>query len=225
MSDRILEQVSALADDELQEAEARLLLARMARDTELREAAARYAVIGEALRGSLPAQRRDFSAGVMAAIADDGAAQEYPVESPRLAGSIATRLADVARPFAGAAVAATVAMLAIVMLQNPAGSPGDGADFATDLADAPIEVVPAASGSASNPIVSGRQVEFSNVRSPELQNQLRSYLMNHNEHAGNARLRGVMPYVQIAADGSALVAEDAEATPENGGALPNDPQF
>lgn len=220
MSDRILEQVSALADDELQEAEAQLLLARMARDTELREAAARYALIGEALRGSLPAQRRDFSAGVMAAIADDGAAEGYPVESPRSAGSIAARLADVARPFAGAAVAASVAMLAIVMLQNPGSFPGSG----TDLAEAPTEVVPAASGSTSNPVVSGRQVEFSNVRSPELQNQLRSYLMNHNEHAGNARLRGVMPYVQIAADGSALVADEEEATPDSGGVLSNDPQ-
>lgn len=224
MSDRILEQVSALADDELQEAETELLLERVARDADLRKAAARYAVIGEALRGSLPAQRRDFSAGVMAAIAADDTTDEYPVESvPRLTGTITARLADVARPFAGAAVAASVAMLAIVMLQSPAGSQGDG--DGTDLAEAPTEVVPVATGSASNPIVSGQQVEFSNVRSPELQNQLRSYLMNHNEHAGNARLRGVMPYVQIAADGSALVDEDLETDPENGGALPNDPQF
>lgn len=216
MTDRILEQASAFSDGELSDAEAALFVARLGRDPQLRSAVGRYEIIGEALRGTLPSQRRDFAAGVMAGIeSDDAGAPEY-YSSRR---KPLRQIARFGRPVAGAAVAASVAMLAILTLQGPAGLPG--------MVDAPTEVVPSAGSSASNPVMTARQVDFSNVRSPELQNQLRGYLMNHNEHTGNSRLRGVMPYVQIAAQDSRPVnaADDTDNSRSNGGALPNDPQF
>lgn len=214
MSNKILEQASAFIDGELHDAEAPLFLARIERDAELRATIGRHELIGEALRGSLPAQRRDFAAGVMAAIEGIDPAE---LERDHSSAAMPRKVVQLARPVAGLAVAASVAMLAIVTLQGPAGVPAG---------NAPAEIVPNAASVASNPVLPARQVDFSNVRSPELQNQLRSYLMNHNEHAGNSRLRGVMPYVQIAAQDSRPVAEDAD-TPRNsnGGTLPNDPQF
>jgi len=52
MSEQIREQVSAFLDGELPSTETELLLKRLTRDGELRESFGRYALIGEALRGS-----------------------------------------------------------------------------------------------------------------------------------------------------------------------------
>ncbi len=52
MSEQIREQVSAFLDGELPDSETELLLKRLTRDAELRESFGRYALIGEALRGS-----------------------------------------------------------------------------------------------------------------------------------------------------------------------------
>lgn len=196
-----------------------MLARQLARDVGLRNALGRYQVIGEAIRGSLPQQRGDFAAGVMAAI-DSELETGTRDEATGLRETATGGLSRFGRPLAGMAVAASVAMLAITTLQRPGPDSGD--------AGVASEVVPASATIGSNPVVPARQVDFSNVDSPELQNQLRSYLMNHNEHAGNSRLRGVMPYVQIAAQDSRPVdaTEEPEATaPAAGGSGPDDPQF
>lgn len=178
MKDKLLEQVSALADDELGTGEAELLLSRMERDPALRDAWEHYFLVGEALRGSLPPARfRDLAAGVAAAIEDD--------TSP--AASRASALRNLLQPVAGFAVAASVAMIAVFTLREPVELP-------------PGEVVPRGGDvPVAAPLLDSQAVGFSGVRSPELQNQLRSYLLNHSEHAGSPRIRGVMPYVQLAA--------------------------
>src|SRR5258708_14243046 len=52
MSEQIREQVSAFLDGELPNSETELLLKRLTRDGELRESFGRYALIGEAVRGT-----------------------------------------------------------------------------------------------------------------------------------------------------------------------------
>ena len=52
MSEQIREQVSAFLDGELPNSETELLLKRLTRDGELRESFGRYALIGEAIRGT-----------------------------------------------------------------------------------------------------------------------------------------------------------------------------
>jgi sigma-E factor negative regulatory protein RseA len=120
MSEQIREQVSAFLDGELPSSETELLLKRLTRDAELRESFGRYALIGEALRGgSRGADRsplsRGFAGGVNAAI--DGGA---PVAAPL---PIHARGPRWWRPVAGAAVAAGVAAVAVVALQQRAVSP------------------------------------------------------------------------------------------------------
>ena len=194
MTDKLLEQVSALADDELAPREAELLLARMERDSALRDAWEHYHLVGEAMRGSLPAARfRNLAGGVAAAIEHNDAAE----------GAAEKGVRALLRPVASVAVAAAVAALAIFTLQLPRGPVPT--EVVTDGGRPPVAA----------PLMQARTVDFSGVGSPELQNQLRSYLLNHSEHSGSPRMRGVMPYVQLAAHDTRPVSREADdADPE-----------
>jgi negative regulator of sigma E activity len=116
MSEQIREQVSAFFDGELPNTETELLLKRLTRDGELRESFGRYVVIGEALRGGGPHfLTRDFASRVNLAI--DG----EPVQVPGHAHQ--AHASRWWRPLAGVTVAAGVATVAIVALQQRAISP------------------------------------------------------------------------------------------------------
>jgi sigma-E factor negative regulatory protein RseA len=116
MSEQIREQVSAFLDGELPDTETELLLKRLTRDGELRESFGRYALIGEALRGAgSQILTRGFASRVNLAI--DG----EPAHAP--AHAQLTRESRWWRPIAGVTVAAGVAAVAIVALQQRAISP------------------------------------------------------------------------------------------------------
>src|ERR1700687_1973172 len=116
MSEQIREQVSAFLDGELPNSETELLLKRLTRDAELRESFGRYALIGECLRGGIHTTlSQGFTARVNRAI--DG---EPLVASPQ---PVRNRTLGWWRPFAGAAVAAGVAAVAVVALQQRAVAP------------------------------------------------------------------------------------------------------
>src|SRR6202521_5672117 len=117
MSEQILEQVSAFLDGELPNAETELLLKRLTRDAELRESFGRFAMIGEALRG----QGSHILAGGFASrvnLAIDGEPSQVAAHAQQ------SRVARWWRPLAGVTVAAGVATVAIVALQQRAISPG-----------------------------------------------------------------------------------------------------
>ncbi len=116
MSEQIREQVSAFLDGELPDSESELLLKRLSRDPELREAFGRYALIAEVVRspngGPLS---RGFAAGINRRIDAEPA---MVVDLPR-----ASRARRWWRPLAGAAVAAGVAAIAVVSLERRADVP------------------------------------------------------------------------------------------------------
>jgi sigma-E factor negative regulatory protein RseA len=116
MSEQIREQVSAFLDGELPNTETELLLKRLTRDAELRESFGRYALIGEAMRGTSAGMlSKSFASRVNRAIDGEpmpAAAQPQSAKSPRWW-----------RPLAGVGVAAGVAAVAIIALQQRAGSP------------------------------------------------------------------------------------------------------
>jgi len=173
----VREQLSAFIDDELPAAEARLLLARLERDEDLRTACATYYLTGECLRGGLAAvHARDLCGRVMAALDSEPA----PARVRRLPGWL--------KAGSGLAVAATVAVVAILGLQQQAGQ------------SLPSEVVPTVAGTDI------QQVNYANFRpaswsqaQPEVQNQLNRYLLQHNEHTAPQSVQGMLPYVHIAA--------------------------
>jgi sigma-E factor negative regulatory protein RseA len=117
MSEQIREQISAFLDGELPNSEAELLLKRLTRDAELRECFGRYALIGESLRGGTHARlTQGFAARVNRAI-DGEPAPVFETEA------VPARPARWWRPLAGAALAAGVAAVAVVALQQRAISP------------------------------------------------------------------------------------------------------
>ncbi len=116
MSEQIREQVSAFLDGELPSSETELLLKRLTRDAELRESFGRYALIGESLRGSSRVPlTRGFAGRVNRAIDGERAA----VSAQALHGGRPRWW----RPLAGATVAAGVAAVAILALQQRADQP------------------------------------------------------------------------------------------------------
>src|SRR5271168_2706519 len=101
MSEQIREQVSAFLDGELPGSETELLLKRLTRDGELRESFGRYALIGEAVRGSSSdIVTKGFASRVNLAI--DG-------EPAQITGHASkSRASHWWRPLAGVSVAAGV---------------------------------------------------------------------------------------------------------------------
>ncbi|MDP9007138.1 MAG: sigma-E factor negative regulatory protein [Pseudomonadota bacterium] len=118
MSEQILEQVSAFLDGELPNAETELLLKRLTRDVPLRESFGRYALIGEAMRGTGP---HILTGGFVSRVnlAIDGEPAHVAAHASQQA-----RAYRWWRPLAGVTVAAGVATVAIVALQQRAISPG-----------------------------------------------------------------------------------------------------
>jgi sigma-E factor negative regulatory protein RseA len=110
MTDAIKEQLSACLDGELPKAELDLLLKRVERDSQLRDSMGRYALIGEALRNERPAVAKGLAAKVAAALEQEAA--------PRPTSKISPVLMKRLRPAVGIAVAAGVAAVAVLSVQQ-----------------------------------------------------------------------------------------------------------
>ena len=114
MTDAVREQISACLDGELPTAQLALLAKRVTRDPALGDALRRYALIGETLRSDKPAvASRDFAASVMAALEQEPAMRRLGWLTPTLARRL--------RPVAGMAVAAGVAAMAVLVVQQFGG--------------------------------------------------------------------------------------------------------
>lgn len=180
MKDKLHEQLSALVDDELTDAEQDLLTRQIGRDRELHQRLSRYQLISDAMQSHLP-ERVDpaFSRRVHEALRDEPAGHG--------SGIPAGRLASLFRPVAGLAVAASVAVVAVTALQT---SREDTTDPATAVA-----TVPADSGFI-------RAEDSALAVAPESgprtrKGQLDLYLVNHNEYAASRGMQGMLPYVRI----------------------------
>jgi negative regulator of sigma E activity len=193
MSEQIREQVSAFLDGELQDTETELLLKRLTRDGELRESFGRYALIGEALRGAGSQNlTRGFASRVNLAI--DGEPAQAPAHTHQ------ARTSRWWRPLAGVTVAASVAAVAIVALQQRAISPGlSGAAPVTALNvrhQMPVQggggpreplsyTVPSASNDAPSAIAPAR---------------LTNYVFAHSKYSSGLGRRGVLADLLIEDD-------------------------
>ena len=122
MADQIQDQISAFTDDELTPEECEFLVRRLERDPESRDKVLRYAVIGAALRGELVGPEPDVLRNRLRQTLEGvSLAARTATDSP----GWATR---VIRPVLGTGIAAGVAALGLLALNNTAQiSPGDGA--------------------------------------------------------------------------------------------------
>jgi sigma-E factor negative regulatory protein RseA len=202
MSEQIREQVSAFLDGELPSSETELLLKRLARDCELRESFGRYALIGEALRGSNHALlRKGFESRVNQAIDGEPVLPVMP--------AVPTRSVRWWRPFAGAAVVAGVAAVAVVaMQQRSLVTPGGAIPVSGMVAGS--GVVP---GVASAMLGSNREAISYTVPAPEAAaarpaGRLTNYMFAHSKYSYGLGQRGVLADLLIDDDEPAGAARE-----------------
>ncbi len=142
LDQRHREQLSALVDGELGADEARFLLRRMEHDPELAGCQERWQLLGDVMRGQAPALApAGFSAAVAAAIAAEPAPQAEPRRQARRSGWRAWG--------GGAALAASVAAVALFMGGEKLQEAAPGEPLAPQVIASQAELAPAPSGPAA----------------------------------------------------------------------------
>ena len=200
MTDAVNEQLSACLDGELPPAELDLLLKRLERDPELRQALGRYSALGEALRQARPAiASRSFADKVMAAVDQEPAVARRRVRIPPV-------LLRSLRPVAGIGVAATVAAVAIFSVQRAGVAPGPVA--ANQPAVAPTAIVAQTDDDAASYIVPTNTTQSAFVPATRLTN----YVVAHSEYSSPLARRSMLTGVLAEDDGDPDVATKDEET-------------
>jgi sigma-E factor negative regulatory protein RseA len=208
MSEQIREQVSAFLDGELPNSETELLLKRLTRDGVLRESFGRYALIGEAIRGtSRGLLTKGFAGRVNLCI--DGELMPANGQVPQ------TRGPRWWRPLAGAAVAAGVAAVAVVALQQRAVSPAlrPGTPLTAQLAAPAQSTVVARSGAVPAP---REAISYTVPTSPAAPAaippaRLTNYMFAHSRYSSGLALRGVVANLLTEADDQQPAVSEAAA--------------
>jgi sigma-E factor negative regulatory protein RseA len=192
MTDRIREQMSALLDGELPGDEVGLLVRRLERDEHLRRAFGNYVLAGEALRSpSGPLASAGFAAKVTAAI-DAGTVSVPPV---RLAKPVKARWA---RPAIATAVAASAAVVAVLLVKPALRDTAVVANGAVQQAQLALASMPIVAGSSPTPAHSQR---------------LAGYLMAHSQFATAIGRRNVWSSVLASDPGITRVSYEFAETP------------
>jgi sigma-E factor negative regulatory protein RseA len=216
MSEQIREQVSAFLDGELHDSEMELLLKRLSRDAELRERFGRYALIGEACRGTRTGHlTRSFAARVNRVI--DG----EPLVPGALVGVAGARWW---RPVAGSVAAAAVAVVAVFALQQRANTPTVAVRNSPAALVAPVAVLagaakPAVPMNASNskePVSYTVPAALGESNSALPAARLTNYVFAHSRYPSLLGQRDVLTDLIVASD------DQAGGTPDSAPAQPSD---
>ena len=204
------EHLSALLDGELPPEQTDFLLKRVRGDAELRGTLQRYQLIGDTLRGERARARPDFMLRVSAAVA-----AEPPLPAPVAARAGRATTLRWLRPVAGLAVAASVASIAVVVMQRdptapaPAVVAGTVVPMAAPPAAAPAPLSPAPSPLVASTSLTGEPASY--VTPPVARGvgvippaQLASYVVAHSEFSSPLGRRNVL---------TGLVVEEPPPTP------------
>lgn len=192
MSNNSDEKLSAFMDDEIHPE----VLASLKQDDEARGRWMRYHLIRDVLSGhteALPSS--DFAGRVSAALRDE----------PTVLRQVRRGIGHTVKQVAGLAIAATVATVAVLTVQQSDISPGSvtaPAQLATN-GTSPVDGIRSVNASSNPPVRSFDQ---------EVQSKLSKYLINHNEYSASSRMQGMLPYMRIVSvtpvESSAVVRVD-----------------
>lgn len=201
MNDALKMQISAFVDGELPAEEAELLTRRLSRDPALREQAGRYLAIGRLMRGERESAGAAELRRRIAAAIDGEAAPETPAAA---ATPVRPRYL---RPLAGVAVAASVAVLALVGLQQ-FGQPGaaPGALPVTDMV-----AIDDISYTEPGVAAGGEPSEL-----------LRQYYLSHGETSGDLGANGILSRLVTLELREGEIANDADRSDDASAADDNE---
>lgn len=181
MTDKLNELVSALLDNELSDTKTASALSQLSQHRELRRKWERYHLIGDAMRGeAIQLRATEISDRVRRQLGSEPAIISIPKKSR----------ADIwksswIKPAAGAALAASVATIAVISAPGFIGldEPAQTQLTATNI-------------STTSPIprqtTSGTR--WKNLTEPSLESRLNGYLVDHSEYVSPGTGIGVMPY-------------------------------
>lgn len=184
MNDAIKTQISAFVDGELPQNEAELLLRRLCQDVELRNQAAEYLAMGRAMRGERAIAGMSMLRERVSAAIDDKELQEEFADAEAAAPRFM-------RPLVGVAIAATVALAALIGLQQM-----------TDVAE-----VENAQGSEA---VAGATDGSYTVPEPDY-DLLRDYYNSHDASSSHIGLDSITPRLITYRDGELVEIEVTDA--------------
>ncbi len=183
MSNDPKEQLSALLDQELDPGQITGTSGRIADSDDLRGTWDRYHLIGDVMRGE--------GVRVAGRSVADAVRERIQSEPPILAApKPRARTGPEARwlkPAAGAALAASVAVVAVYSLPRLTGTAPSGAPI--QVAQAPVSI------NAETPRRSG--THWKNLTQPQLESRLNRYLVNHSEYASPGGMNGLLPYTSF----------------------------
>ena len=198
------EKISFLLDEFTGDEKSKAVLDELESDVNLQYSMRRYQMIGQVMRHELPSHiNTDFSTSVMEQIDQfESAAHESDQRAPAYANTRSIWNWSMMKPFAGMAVAASVAVVSITLWQTTiintdAERPGEKVVSAEQqkierLASRPFQTnaVPVSTG-----LDNGMRWKISN-NTPALQQKLNAYLVNHTEYSNS--LQGLIPQARVA---------------------------
>ncbi|MEW6330904.1 MAG: RseA family anti-sigma factor [Pseudomonadota bacterium] len=189
--DDMKEKLSALVDNELDELDERRVMKALEQDPELRQTWERYHLVHSVLHQELDTMvASDMAARVAAQIESEPATS---VLSQR------RRTARIVGTLAMAASVAVVAVAAVQWFNRPpvsataalvAGQPASG-----NLVAAQVTSVAEGQPAPDNFIRAG--ATHWDVKEPETESTLNTFLVEHNEFASSSGIGGMMPYVRV----------------------------
>jgi len=213
---QIKESLSALMDGQADELEVRRVLKEVSENDELRDTWRRHQLAAAAMRRELPEQVVDYSSAIHAALENEEA----------LGGPSA--FSRVAKPLGRFAVAASVAVIALVGVQQynkPAGTPENTpatiasvdnvqVDFSTPQlrtsAEFGIPQVTARTVSATNgsqqgysaprSVIQVTEVTPDKVTREQVQAYLNELMLQHTENAASNTNQGMLPFARMPTD-------------------------
>ena len=186
MNEQAREQISALMDDELDNGSA-FVLNGLQDSPELRQIWQRYHLMGDCLRGHLPAQiDLKLADRISLALRNEPALNNLPHASPQYL-----------KPVIGFAIAASVTFVAIMGVRQTGIEPVASPVPAVASVQPVITNHPAATVVATHPVI---QEQHEPLAMPvDAESRLNRYLVNYNEYRSNSGMQGMLPYVRIVA--------------------------
>jgi sigma-E factor negative regulatory protein RseA len=209
MKEELDSQLSAMYDDELPAAECELLARRLSRDDQLKARWARYAVIGATIRAERGA-RLDSNLARRVSTA-------LGAEPAFIAAAVRRRPRPLAaswwRPFAGAAVAASVAAASILWLRYQAiPEMGPGAALTASVSGSPPSTATTRTrGAPDSYVVPRAPARRMGVPATELAN----YVVAHSEFSSPVTRRNLLSTLMASESGTSAANSAPDDTPED----------
>jgi sigma-E factor negative regulatory protein RseA len=208
MKEQQRQAVSALLDGESSAPQIDGLLDALERDGELRDVWERYHLIGGALRSEgVALTYRDIAAGVRTRIAAEPTVLAPAPRSLRHAQPARVSRPSRLAPFAGVALAASAAFLAVFAVPTLFQSgvdPLDGTLVAetvppnaggASLVSSTTPLTPSAAAARSFSV--GRPGQRWHIDQPAVENKLDRYLVSHQEYAPATGMNRMLPYATL----------------------------